>query len=225
MSSLFLAGLPQVSLASTQASCTPGVLPPVCSVLLKQGEPPGNLDGVSPLRRSIIAAADAEVGRVDVLQDSSCFKKGWDQLAEFYTVSWMRPLSEAELAILKRPLHAVGDQVEINSWCGIFALWAAKTGSEQCISKSGAEGCRSESDLATTHWVNGVGIRGLKLVTGTQGIQPGDIALYSGGLQHHAIVERVIGNQVYSIDGNEACELIARRVRPLSQVLGYYRVE
>jgi hypothetical protein len=41
-------------------------------------------------------------------------------------------------------------------------------------------------------------------------------------LVHHAVVEKVDGKDLYSIDGNLTCQQVARRKRPLSEVAYFY---
>lgn len=74
-------------------------------------------------------------------------------------------------------------------WCGAFALW--------CLHQAG---CGLD-----VHWVIGLGFllvppRALALVVTPE---PGDVSYKPHPWQHHAIVERVEGKTVHTIDGNQ----------------------
>lgn len=92
-------------------------------------------------------------------------------------------------------------------WCGIFALWAAH--------KAGYA-CDWTWDLST-----GRGF--LYRLPVTTDPQPGDIA-YLHAYQHHAIVEKVEGDIIHTIDGNSgaAPTRVLRNVRHRGEVAFFY---
>jgi hypothetical protein len=118
------------------------------------------------------------------------------------------------------------DHGKINEWCGIFALWATKTGANASSDPSDAD---AVSKIQATFWrsrgKDGWGVDGLELKPGYAGIQPGDIAYFRGNLQHQAIVERVLNGRIYTIDGNQECQQVGRVDRDIREVAGYYRVQ
>lgn len=87
-------------------------------------------------------------------------------------------------------------------WCGAFALW-----------------CLRQAGLCTWSWSIGKGFA-FRLHT-TKTPEPGDIAYYSRK-QHHAIVERVEGDTVHTVDGNQPG--IKTRARPLKAAAAYYSI-
>lgn len=94
------------------------------------------------------------------------------------------------------------------AWCGGFALWALK-----------------QAGLTEANWEIGKGFAS-RLLNTTKTPQPGDIAYYDQPFQHHAIVEKVDGNNVYTIDGNQSPgEQVLERVRPLNAATAYYSIE
>jgi len=92
------------------------------------------------------------------------------------------------------------------SWCGIWAVAVLRNAGVKDIV-----------------WGTG-GIEGRKAIAGNKGVRPGDVAIWAGGLNHHNIVEKIEGQTVYTLDGNQDCSGIFRRSRPLSQMAGYYNV-
>ena len=92
-------------------------------------------------------------------------------------------------------------------WCGIFALWA--------LHKAGFA-CDWKWDLA-----NGRGF--LHKLPRTSNPQPGDMA-YLHAYNHHAIVEKVDGNMIHTIDGNSGPRptRVLRNVRPRNTIAFFY---
>ena len=84
------------------------------------------------------------------------------------------------------------------SWCGIFALWALH-----------------QAGLALGYqWRYGRGFIYPLGLPRTSTPKPGDIAYFDQPYQHHAIVEKVEGETVHTIDGNQPGETVQRRQRP-----------
>ena len=224
--------------SAEESTCTRAEIPR-CEGQTKKPAPPGSITDLSPLRQSIVMAAQGEIGIVSNLQDTDCNKRGWSRLERYYAVARAKTLTVNERRIIKRPLRADGDSVKINDWCGLFALWAVKTGARaeqsgqptscdlsQPTPGAGQKDFRGYLDYV--YWRNSAdknGLYGLPLKFGHQGILPGDIVLIRGDLNHHAVVERVVGDKIYTIDGNMDCQMVVRKERPMSEVSGYYQVE
>jgi hypothetical protein len=92
------------------------------------------------------------------------------------------------------------------AWCGGFALWVLH-----------------EAGVGTeVPWVVGKGFCFRLPQTSTP--QPGDIA-YFDRAQHHAIVVRVDGDTLHTIDGNQPPgESVTERTRPVSDVRAFFDV-
>ena len=91
-------------------------------------------------------------------------------------------------------------------WCGAFVL--------RVLHEVGLGG-----DLV---WEIGKGF--LYKLPQTKQPKPGDL-VYFNRKQHHAILERIEGNDVHTIDGNQVGGQVLRRVRPLSEVGGFFSIE
>lgn len=238
-------------------------LPLVCAKYLGRPIPPGDLEGVSQFRRTIIDTAAAEIGIVSDSPGEDGFKTGWAHLIDYFKVSWPDnnldfvartfPKTVTRRDMLKTPVGK--GETKISEWCGIFALWAVKTASRKHEAQQ-PEFCgpppvlSASSDfrgqlLPWTEWRNGH-IEGLpyrsvykKKEDGNRptleevarrkadlsGLQPGDIVLFDGDGHHQAIVERVSGTHVFTIDGNTYCQLVSRQVHDIDKVVGYYSVD
>lgn len=92
-------------------------------------------------------------------------------------------------------------------WCGVFALWSAH--------KAGFA-CDWMWDLST-----GKGF--LYRLPVTKDPKPGDMG-YLHNFQHHAIIEKVDGNMITTLDGNSgpAPSRVLRNVRPRSSFATFY---
>lgn len=93
------------------------------------------------------------------------------------------------------------------AWCGGFTLWVLH---EAGIAKD-------------IQWEMGKGYC-YRLPT-TNNPQPGDIAYFDKPYQHHAFVERIEGNSLYTIDGNQPGNTVAKRLRPRDSVTAFYSIE
>ena len=92
-------------------------------------------------------------------------------------------------------------------WCGGFALWALH---------------EAQVGLDVS-WRIGLGFCEVERLPRTTRPKPGDVAYKDKPFQHHAVVERVDGDTVTTIDGNQPhC---ARRVKKLSAWTCFYSVE
>ncbi len=95
------------------------------------------------------------------------------------------------------------------AWCGGFVL--------ACLRNSGA--CEWPGG-APWDWQAGKGFA--SRLPRTEEPLPGDIAYLDKPLQHHAIVERVEGDTIFTIDGNQTPgESVARRARQRKGIVFY----
>lgn len=87
------------------------------------------------------------------------------------------------------------------AWCGVFALW-----------------CLHQLELCDWSWIIGKGF--LYRLPRTLTPKPGDVAYFDKPYQHHALVQRVEGDQLYLIQGNygvpgrvaeSACSISAKK--------------
>ena len=95
------------------------------------------------------------------------------------------------------------------AWCGGFAL-----------------ACLHEAGLALdVHWRIGLGFLLCKPhpLPVTAHPQPGDIGYQNVPFQHHFVVQRVDGQTVHSIDGNQPD--VRRRERQMGPKLTFYSIE
>jgi len=91
------------------------------------------------------------------------------------------------------------------SWCGIFAVY--------CIKKAGID---------IGNWQMGRGVSSFGKLKQTQSPQAGDIG-YMDLHQHHAIIVKVEGDIVHSIDGNSGLQSeIIENKRPLKAYRGFF---
>ncbi|MDP2887493.1 MAG: DUF4157 domain-containing protein [Bacteroidota bacterium] len=91
------------------------------------------------------------------------------------------------------------------SWCGIFAVY--------CIKKAGI-------DIGT--WQMGKGVSAFGKLKQTESPQAGDIG-YMDANQHHAIIVKVEGDMVHSIDGNSGLQSeIIENKRPMKAYRGFF---
>ncbi len=96
------------------------------------------------------------------------------------------------------------------SWCGGFALWALK--------QAGLA-----ADLV---WHIGRGFAEVYRLPKVKVPEPGDIAYYDQPFQHHAVVDRVEGDTVFTIDGNQSPgESVLPRERNLKAATAYYSIQ
>jgi hypothetical protein len=71
-------------------------------------------------------------------------------------------------------------------WCGGFTLW--------CLHQAGV--------AKDVFWKDGLGYLEVKRLPKTRDPKPGDIAYFPAPYQHHAIVEKLANDGLYTIDGN-----------------------
>jgi hypothetical protein len=157
------------------------------------------------IRQAAIAAAWGEIGLVRAKNSGGAdetgqeTRDGWERLMEYFHVAAPGVWSDDVIKYLKPGLP---------SWCGIFTLWALKTGG-----------------ASVGDWGMGTGIPGIRPV---QNPQPGDIG-YMTQNQHHCLIVSVEGDTVYSIDGNTVGDdtgggEVNDRTRSRSEYAGFFTV-
>src|SRR4051812_15078628 len=92
------------------------------------------------------------------------------------------------------------------AWCGAFALW-----------------CLRQAGVCTRMWRLGLGFLSVApALKQTLDPQTGDVAYFDRPYQHHAIVDRVEGDTLYTVDGNQGppsnVRAKARRLVPVDYV-------
>lgn len=138
------------------------------------GETPIGSDGS---REAIVAMAKGEIGKVRARENDGTGRRvGADRLLEYFHIAapdvWPDSIIETAGA-------------EMPSWCGIFSVWAHK---------------KAGKDIG--NWEMGKGVSAFGTLTNTSNPQPGDIGYIHKPNQHHAVVVRVEGDTVHTIDGN-----------------------
>ena len=191
----------------------------ICSQVLKNQPPAQPLpDDLAEARKNIIQAAASKIGSVGETGGEGGLKRGWEQELEFYKVSFAKqddarwPPKNLLDQIKSRTMPSDrSKRVQPYSWCGIFALWAVKTGAHR-------------DDIKWAGGPKGLG----KPHFGNKGVLPGDIVIIKDPpgkdvLVHHAILERRDETGLYTIDGNLTCQQVARRKRGADEIAYYYR--
>jgi hypothetical protein len=93
-------------------------------------------------------------------------------------------------------------------WCGGFTLWALhQAGLGRHI-----------------QWIPGDGYMSKYLPT-TKSPKPGDMLYIHEPFQHQAIVTRIEGDRVFSLDGNQPGESVEPRDRALKDITVFYSIE
>ena len=236
--SVLLFPLPLIARAGSAGPAT-GIA--VCDRQLDVPEPPGTLDDSTPLRRAIVRRALGEVGTVNETAGPDGFKVGWRRLLEYHELALDKLMRGSALDAIKHPNTGLDkDPTKYREWCGIFAIWAVKKAAEDYEAEKGdlvSGGAPPDAGFDDYRgylhyvWWNtakpgvGGGPEGLPFITGTHGVLPGDIVALRNAQSHHAVVERVVGDTIYTINGNGYCQMISRSSVTRPQVAGYYRVE
>lgn len=162
-------------------------------------------DPNASVRQAVLAAAWGEIGLVRAKEAGGAdetgqqTRHGWERLTEYFDVAAPGVWPQDVVKYLKPGLP---------SWCGIFALWALKTG--------GAN---------VGDWGMGTGIPGIRQVKDPK---PGDIG-YLEQNQHYCLIHSVDGDTVYSVDGNTVGDdtgggEVNDRTRNRADYLGFFTV-
>jgi len=160
---------------------------------------------LSPQRKKILEYAESYIRAVSDCGGQGNQKWGAETLVQIYRDAFQAKYQEA----LGKQLRLANNKKWKNgpwSWCGIWAVAAARN-----------------AGVTDIQW--GIGkMEGRKLIYGSKGIQPGDLAIWKGALNHHNIIEKIEGDVVYSIDGNSMCSSIMRKKKSLRDIAGYYNL-
>lgn len=169
-----------------------------------QGINPSSFPTTDPQRIKILSTAMSQVGSVMAKKDDETGRRvGWQQLKQYFSLAAPGFVSDD---VIEYRRHG-----KLPAWCGIFALWTLKTAGMQVGDWNEAVAARS----------------GISSVTGIHTVsdpQPGDIAYIDQPYQHHAIVWKMEGNTVYTIDGNSGnfSEITAINKRSRSKISAFY---
>lgn len=155
------------------------------------------------LRMRIVEIAKSQVGLVNSRvigepdETGQKTRQGWPHLIQYFSLAAPNTWSN-EIVKYKRP--------GLPSWCGIFALWTLKS-----------------AGINVGNWRQGVGISAVSGIKTTLNPKVGDIA-YIEKNQHHAIVWKVEGNNIITIDGNSGRQggEITINARQRSKFAGFY---
>lgn len=93
---------------------------------------------------------------------------------------------------------------EKKHWCGLFALWVLQI-----------------AGITSKQWTWGSGIS--SILPPTKNPKPGDIAYFTHN-NHHAIIEKIDGDNMITIDGNSWGGKVVRNDRKLSDAYGFYSI-
>jgi hypothetical protein len=133
------------------------------------------------IRASIVSKALAETSKgVAASQPDPADptkRKGWQRLLDYFHLAAPGVWNDPDIT----NLHA-----NTPDWCGIFALWAIKSGGVSWVG----------------NWQQGQGIASVAGMMGTDSPLPGDVTAMKESPQHMSLVYAVTGNTVQTIDGN-----------------------
>jgi hypothetical protein len=156
-------------------------------------------------RRKILETAETFMHKVSDCGGTGGEKLGADVLEEVYKDALQAGWSDKTMRKPVRKANS-GKWSGPWSWCGIWAVHVMRKAGHEDIS-----------------W--GIGkMKGRSPVYGNKGVQAGDLAFWKGGLNHHNIIEKIDGQTVYTLDGNQECSGIMRKKRKLSDIAGYYKI-
>jgi len=160
--------------------------------------------GLSEQRKAILTAAESYIHTVSDCGGQGREKLGADVLDQIYKDG----LQEGYKPMISSQVRPANHSKWAGpwSWCAIFAVAAVR-----------------KAGITDLHWGTGKMV-GRKAIAGHKGAKPGDIAFWTGGLNHHDIIEKIDGKTVYTIDGNQECSGIMRKKRQLSNMAGYYKI-
>ena len=159
---------------------------------------------LSAERRKILETAEGFLHQVSDCGGQKGEKAGADTLVDLYKTAFGSLDSATEKQV--RKANNKSWRSGPWSWCGVFAAAVA-----------------NKAGFSDVSW--GIGkLKGRSLTTGHSGVQPGDIAVWAGNLNHHDIVEKIDGSTVYTLDGNQECSGIMRKKRNLKDIVAYYKI-
>ncbi len=158
---------------------------------------------LSEQRQGILKAAESYIRTVSDCGGEGREKLGADVLDQIYKDGLQEGYKPMMASQVKPANHSKWQGPW--SWCAIYAVAAVR-----------------KAGITDLHWGTGKMV-GRKPIAGHNGAKPGDIAFWTGGLNHHDIIEKIDGKTVYTIDGNQECSGIMRKKRQLSNMAGYYK--
>ena len=189
----------------------------------EESAPPASLPGggteAGGQRAAAVALALAEAGKVEAYsaggtdpETGKTTRLGWERLDVFFEAAYggrgggYNANMQSAVKFLNGP--------KLQSWCGLFALWALKS-----------------AGVPLGNWRIGNGISAVIATSRSpQSYTPqeGDVGYIHSPHQHHCLVMRVEGDTVITIDGNTRGEggatggQIAENARPLSAFTAFY---
>lgn len=166
------------------------------------------------IRQAIVALAASQIGQVNSLDRGDGAKYGWERIRRFYEVAL--PGNAYATDAGTKGANLFGGQRSSKdekkgpwSWCGIFAVWAVK-------SATGNGG-----------WGNGqvTGLSEMPAADILKDGKPGDIVRFSGSLNHHVVLKRVLPEtkQIEVIEGNTDYQAIRSSTKAASTVAAWYK--
>jgi Domain of unknown function (DUF4157) len=144
-------------------------------------------------RESILAAARTMLGRIEAKNNDGTGRRvGAEYLLEIFHLAAPGVWDDSIIETAGAPLP---------SWCGIFSVWAHK---------------KAGKDIGT--WQMGKGVSAFGTLQPTTNPMPGDIGYIHKDYQHHALVVKVEGDTVHTIDGNSgAFSEVKENIKPKSK--------
>lgn len=166
------------------------------------------------IRQGIVALAASQIGQVNSLDRGDGAKYGWERIRRFYEIAL--PGNAYATDAGTKGANRFGGQTSSSdkktgpwSWCGIFAVWAVKS----------ATGNGGWGDGRVT------GLTEMPAADILKDGKPGDIVRFSGSLNHHVILKRVLPEtkQIEIIEGNTDYQAIRTNTKAASTVAGWYK--
>ncbi|OQP60574.1 hypothetical protein A3860_32690 [Niastella vici] len=148
-------------------------------------------------RESVVAAARSMIGKIEAKHAEGGQRVGAKYLLDIFHLAAPGVWDDATI-------QTAG--AKLPSWCGIFSVWAHK---------------RAGKDIG--NWQIGKGVSAFGTLQQTTNPQAGDIGYIDQPYQHHCIIVKIDGNNVYSIDGNSGLySEVKENTRPLSAYTGFF---
>lgn len=148
-------------------------------------------------RESIVAAARSMIGKIEAKRAEGGQRVGAKYLLDIFHLAAPGVWNDSTIQTA---------EAKLPSWCGIFSVWAHK---------------RAGKDIGT--WQIGKGVSAFGTIQQTSNPQTGDIGYIDQPFQHHCIIVKVDGNNIYSIDGNSGLySEVRENIRPFSAYTGFF---
>ena len=147
-------------------------------------------------RKKIVELAQAEIGKVKSKVNDGGKRFGSDRLLEYFHLAakgvW--PDDVIEDPNKKMP-----------EWCGIFAVWAIK-----------------KAGIDVGNWVIGRGVMDHSTLKEVSEPKQGDIGYIQRPFNHQCIIDKIEGDTIVSIDGNQTAGAISERRRPRTTFTAFF---